>query len=71
MQQMIAFLEGDAVELFIRYACVGMKIIVKIRSKMAVKGQFAARRTQFLVVSLSQSLVLARLHLLQVLKTRD
>jgi hypothetical protein len=59
------------IELFIRHACIGMRNIVKIWSKMAVKGQFAARRTQFLVVSLTRSLLLARLHLLQALKMRD
>jgi hypothetical protein len=39
-QQTIAFLEGPAIEHFVRYACVGMKNIVMIWSKTAVKGQF-------------------------------
>ncbi len=65
------FLEGNAVELFVGYARVDVKNIMKIRSKMAVKGRFATQWTQFLVVSLLRSLVLARLHLSQELKIRD
>jgi hypothetical protein len=37
-QQTIAFLEGAAVEHFVRYARVGVRNIAKIQSKMAVKG---------------------------------
>ncbi len=52
MRQMIAFLEGATIELFVWYAHVGVRNILKIQSKTAVKGQFATRRTRFLVVSL-------------------
>jgi hypothetical protein len=68
---MIAFLEGAAVEHFVQYARAGMINIAKIRSKMAVKGQFAAQSTQFLVVGLLWSLVLKHLHLSQALTMRD
>ncbi len=55
MRQTITFLEGTAIELFVQYARVGMRYIVKIRSKIAVKGQFATRQTRFLVVGLGVS----------------
>ncbi len=54
-RQTITFLEGAAVELFVPYARVGVRNIVKIRSKTALKGCFAARRTRFLVVGLAVS----------------
>ncbi len=54
-QQMTPFLKGAAVKLFVQYACVGVRNIVKIWSKTAVKGRFAARRTRFLVVGLAVS----------------
>jgi hypothetical protein len=45
MQQTIVFLEGAAAEHFIRYARVCVRNNAKIRSKTAVKGQFAAQLT--------------------------
>ncbi len=53
--QMIAFLEGTAVELFVWFAWVVMSNINKIQSKMAVNGWFATQQTQFLVVGLAVS----------------
>jgi hypothetical protein len=71
MQQTIAFLEGAAVKHFVQYARVWVRNIAKIRSKTAIKGQFAAQLTQFLVAGLSRSLVLEHLHLSKALKTTD
>ncbi len=68
MGQMIAFLESATVELFVWYARVSLRNIVRIRSKIAVKGWFAAQRTRFLVFGLAVSCFSV---FAQALKARD